>query len=390
MLMFLSSSSASCPNAPAAFAMLNGGTETVKKKAHPDRMEYAVCVWHFLVTVASIGLVCFIFDGDMPHQTDAYVMAPSGGCIQWGNGECIVQENAGNTAKLWGLLHMDERKAVGLFSSTNPAVVCLTSQIIFACLTAAHAPLRSDTARWSMMVFSFIVMGAYAVALLFLQSKWQIPGNNLLWMEVTLVVSMMANLAESPDASDLPRIIGSVFSVPMLCVASLVAAGEANAVSLRISYVGIIGVGVLWLIERISDTDETDRWHAGERSWVLWFTPWLCIIPFITVASLRLQTMAVIPDVQGWSIAALTLVLSWAIFIMMYFTACGINQILSADTQSKKADGQFGANEIMMQEEEVRCAIKTDFIGWFFYVVHQLLHSAVVLLILSGLLINAK
>ena len=100
--------------------------------------------------------------------------------------------------------------------------------------------------------------------------------------------------------------------------------------------------------------------------------------------------MAVIPDVQGWSIAALTLVLSWAIFIMMYFTACGINQILSADTQSKKADGQFGANEIMMQEEEVRCAIKTDFIGWFFYVVHQLLHSAVVLLILSGLLINAK
>ncbi len=357
--------------------MLNGGATQRETTKNPDHIEYAVCAWHLVVTIASICLVCLMFAGDAHHQTDAYVMGPSGGCMQWGNGECIVQESAGNTAKLWGMLHMEERRAVGLFSSTNPAIVCLSAQIIAACITAAYAPLQSETSRLSMRCIAFVVLCSYAVAILFLQNRWQIPGNNLIWLEITLV-GAIASFAADPMtlSSDLPRIIGSVFSVPMLCIAGLVAAGEANVVSLRISYVGILGVGVLWLIERISDAEEADRWHAAERSWALWFTPWLCVIPFATVASLRLQTMAVITDQQAWSIAELSVVVSWIFLIMVYFTACGISHILMQENETS--------------EDEVKCALKTDFIGWTFYAMHQLLHSTVVLLILIGLYLNAN
>ena len=195
------------------------------------------------------------------HRKDAYVMAASGGCLQWGNGECIVQENAGNTAKLWGMLHMEERKAVGLFSTTNAAVVCVTAQIIAMCLTVAYAPLKDYDTRRMLSGVSFAALGAFGVALFFLQKEWQIPGNNLMWLEATLICAMLsvavsntATLNSKPRQSDdVPRIIPSVFSVPMLGIAALVTAGEANAISLRISYVGMVGVAVLWLIERMGE-----------------------------------------------------------------------------------------------------------------------------------------
>lgn len=140
LLRFSSVTAARCSQPKKTVAPLSSGIV----------VEYAVCAYHCLVTVAGLCLVCIMFakkaDGEqmIQHRTDAYVMAPSGGCLQWGNGECISQENSGNAARLWGLLHMEERKAVGLFSSTNAAVVCLTAQIVAMCLTAANTQLKSE------------------------------------------------------------------------------------------------------------------------------------------------------------------------------------------------------------------------------------------------------
>ena len=86
--------------------------------------------------------------------------------------------------------------------------------------------------------------------------------------------------------------------------------------------------------------------------------------------------MAVITDQQAWSIAELSMVLSWIFLIMVYFTACGIRQILMLENETS--------------EDEVKCAVKTDIFGWAFYAMHQLLHSTVVLLILIGLYLNAN
>ena len=456
-LLLMMSPSSSAHNRPNA----NGDAAQQQRAKKPnnnnnnacstENLEYAVCIYHFLVTVAALCLVCLMFtkssaDGggviiisSIQHRTDAYVMAPSGGCLQWGNGECIVQEDAGNTAKLWGLLHMEERKAVGLFSSTNAAVVCLTAQIVAMCLTAAYAPLRSDSARWTLSMTAFLALGVFAVALFFMQSMWQIPGNNLMWLEGTLVAAMMSvatKWTRLPDYSDVPHIVASVFSVPMLGIASLVTAGEANVISLRISYVGMVGVAVLWLLQILSNADEDDRVNAAERAWVLRVTPWLCLVPFITVASLRLQTMAVLTDVQPWAIAELTLVLSWALFVLLYFTVGGIVQLMrigdrrqqwhqeqrkqqhqqnerytfyrcgSVISSNSSGGGGCGNNNNnneqpeeddddtdgeggLQQQYNLQCAPTPDCIGWVFYAMHQLLHSAVVLLILIGLYINS-
>ena len=230
------------------------------------------------------------------------------------------------------------------------------------------------------------------MALFFLQSVWQIPGNNLIWLEMTIIGALMSiansNSAPQRRSADVPLIIASVFSVPMLGIAALVTAGEANVISLRISYVGMVGVAVLWLLERLSEEDEVDRAHAAERAWALRITPWLCLVPFITVASLRLQTMAVIPEAQPWAVAELTLVLSWTLVLMLYFTACGIAQFfMDSDSEAPRAvcgDADEGGTP------PPRCTLKTDCIGCVVYAMHQLLHSAVVLLILIGLFINAN
>lgn len=448
---------------------------TQKRWIQKDVIEYVICAYHALVTIISICLVSILFfkgnDGSLitkqqnQHSTATYIMSPKGGCKLWGNGECIVVDpehnNMGNKEKLWGLLHMEERKAMGLFSSTNAAVVCLTAQLIAACLTAASAPLQSKRSRFIFSIFGIGALGVYGIALLFLQNTWQIPGNNLVWLEITLISSIMVavNLATnigcnanssgsksnnmyhgradpplqgnscSDDAENneqqQARIIGSFFSVPMLCIAGLVTAGESNAISLRISYVGLVGVAVLWLIEQMSDA-------RAEEMVALRVTPWLCLIPFIMVTSLRLQVMAVLPNDQRWAIFELSLILAWALVILIYFTISGVIYIWTVNEHTKANNNNDYQTTIIGNHDHTSVSapttdyyfvqqgqpslfsynsdgihvlntdssssyptepywkFKTEWVGYFFYAFHQLMHSAIVLLILTGLFVNAS
>ena len=407
-----------------------------------DAIEYVICAYHALVTIVSICLVSIMFFKDnndkmmQQHRAEAYIMSPSVGCKQWDNtnyyhGKCIAFENEGDDIigdkdKLWGLLHMEERKAMGLFSSTNAAVVCLTAQVIAACLTAASAPLLKNSIR---VIFSFFAVGtlaAFGTALLFLQKTWRIPGNNLIWLEIILICALMVavdlaskNASPQPeDEQQQARIIGSFFSVPMLCIAGLVTAGESNAISLRISYVGLVGVAVLWLIEQMSEARD-------EEMIALRITPWLCLIPFIIVVILRLQVMAVLPDDQRWAIFELSTLLAWALVILIYFTISGVYYIwtinsndnknntntctnaafvpasssadyyFSTTTRGGQYDGIYELNTFSYPKEENFATtvpswqLKTEFFGFCFYIFHQLMHSAIVLLILIGLFVNA-
>lgn len=272
--------------------------------------EYALCAYHGGVTLAALGLVCYIFfpGSQLSHQAHTEIFSPvcaRGGCAE---------------SPHWGEETLVRGPATGLFSNNNAPVMCLTAQFIAACLAVSYAPVA---ARDRLTKGAFGVLGAYGVALLFLRDAWQIPGNNLIWFEIMVVFAMMC-IAPVPltASAELPRIIGGAFSVPMLCVATLVATGEGDAVSLRIAYAGTMGVSLLWLMEHLRDDDEED---AGLRSVeegaiAMRATPWLCLLPFVIVACLRLDQLSVVPAVQWWALMQLGLLLTWVLCIMLYFT----------------------------------------------------------------------
>ena len=257
-------------------------------------------------------------------------------------------------ATLRGVVPLVAFPALGLFSEVNPAVLCLCAQALAVAfhLSTRTPPKRRDflldptaaaedeasppsaednddedestrQARWFLRKLSFGVLLCTAGLLLFMVERWHIPQNNLLLLELLLAVAFFStgshhhhhrrsHQQQHPELRE--AMLSTAFVLPLLCVASLVAAGEADALALLVSYVSTGGMLLLWcLLDRFQQGTEEEE---EDVAIVLRLTIWLCAIPFGFYASLRLSA---IEDGADWAAAALGLGLGWVIVLLLYF-----------------------------------------------------------------------
>jgi len=397
-------------------------------------MFTGLCLVHCILLIVVVGLVSVIFSRD-PVQplvlTEGYILIPGGsdgsnsdtdnaatatGCKVWVNGECVETvdyqfNNINNNLMLLkGKMNMAERKAIGLFSSMNAAVVCLVVQVISTVFYLTLVPVvvvatndnDYDTeSKWALRRFSFIIFVIFAILLLLMQTAWMIPSNNMLWLEILLLASMFTLGSkhkymkwwewQGEEAAAIPHILCAAFTLPALGVAVLAVAGEDNTEGLVFVYFGLLGAVLFKLLETVatvsSFTSHLDSggeiavapiMHSGNKNkkehflyepkFVARLNMWLCLIPFLALTFLRLDVIANLPSAEltptQWSLAALVFALVWFICYAIYFSFFSWKKCMCFD----------------------------DSEGGYYYclAIHHFLHASLVLLILTGFIVSTS
>ena len=307
-------------------------------------------VWCSVLTLLSFVLVCVSF-ARAPHRfavvTQAYVLVPrDAGCAAWIGNECVEFAANGSSSSfaelLSDVLPLAEHRATGLFSETNALVVSLCAEVlvlVFFLVGYGSPPLKrlpdeDDDAeelqtRWFFRKAGFALLFGFALLLFFMQGHWQLPQNNLLWLETLLFASFFAlgqrhhyyyhehnpppkrlkNRRRGAEEED-----GLVLAMPMLAVAALAAAGETDALALWLVYCSLTA-----LLAFDADVDDDDVWWVG-LNYV-----WLCVVPFVVYASLRLDALSstllpATPAPAAWAVAAVGVCLAWALLHAVWWT----------------------------------------------------------------------
>ncbi len=308
--------------------------------------------------------------------TRSYIMAPaSAGCVAWLNGGCVDADSdyfryhvSSGTGELLAvlpplpqqhkaggaLLRLEEHAASGLFSEMNPMVICLVVQAVSFALSLGL--LNDNTLILQKCALGVVLL--FAGLCLFMRERWQIPQNNLLWLECILALvfviigsrrsgaltlmgrgggrsaqswttttttttaaattSKGADNMAVPMAEALDRAFRSLISpgitTPMVSVAILALAGESDATGLLLAYAGMCGVSVLWLIEHqllmlsmmIGGAQRAGgaACAAGvaeppplpEVARLIRLNAWLCLAPALVRLGMRLDALARLPD----------------------------------------------------------------------------------------------
>jgi hypothetical protein len=325
-------------------------------------------------------------------------LAPaSAGCIAWLNGACIdadsdyfryhassgfgrLQSNGDDdAAAMMRLLQLEEHAASGLFSEMNPMVICLVVQAVSLALSMGllvdPTPLMQRGALGVVLLFGGLC--------LFMRERWQIPQNNLLWLEAVLALvfvligsrrggasvlvmwgggaaDFQQQHVPAPVVEELDRafrgLISPGITTPMVSVAVLALGGESDAAGLLLAYGGMCGVSLLWLIEHqlllgyacasypppslllaassphaapkgcgdVASGEETPPLFG--IALVTRLNAWLCITPALVRVGMRLDAiMARLPSgappaPATWIVGALVLVLCWLLLTMAYLS----------------------------------------------------------------------
>jgi len=251
-------------------------------------------------------------------------------------------------------------------------------QVISTVFYLALAPVRDQDLSWAMRRFSFITFVFFAILILLMQTTWLIPSNNILWLEVLLLACMFTLGSKhkylkwwewgGEGFSDIPHVLSAAFTVPSLGVIALVVAGEDNTEGLIIVYFGLVGSILFKLLEIVSfcdyyncshydDDDENNKkkknmgqqlvedsnnesknkkninynvyqYNISEPIFVARLNMWLCLIPFIALASLRFEAISNLPSEltpTHWGFAALVYALIWFLCSALYFTVSSYN-----------------------------------------------------------------
>jgi hypothetical protein len=321
-------------------------------------------------------------EGEALFPAASYILAPShgSGCLAWLNGACVavrrLEEKNGESRPqddwhaLTGTLTLEEHTATGLFSEMNPLVVCLVVQAISTALSLGTQNGATTQTRWLLQKFGLGVLLFFAGLLLFMQHKWRIPANNLLWLEATLVVAFALlamkhtfslnqdgaslALAEAEEeawragrglgacimADNYDSILAPAVTTPMLGVAVLSMAGQNDASVLLFTYATTCGVSLLWFVERhllararaqLQWRQTQPRQHEaggglsldlGHMSLVLRLNMWLCVTPFVIRAVAQLHDMLQLPSAvrPQWVVAALVVTVVWFLYDVCLYT----------------------------------------------------------------------
>jgi hypothetical protein len=208
-------------------------------------------------------------------------------------------------------LKLEEHAASGLFSEMNPVIICLAVQAVsFALSLGTVSEPRTTTGRLIGHKCSLVIVLFFGCLLQIMRERWQIPQNNLLWIEAILVLvfvligtkhhtglaatwgnitlgalmggnSDAGNDDQSLEAEEEQRafqkeivqtgrnLISPGITTPMLGVAVLAQGGESDASALLLSYVGMCCVSVLWVIEHrmlSAGVPGSSRFTNGVRS----------------------------------------------------------------------------------------------------------------------------
>ena len=272
-----------------------------------------VVVEGILVTTALV-LVCILF-------ATAYVAVPTyaispenAGCRAWVEGECLSVDPP-SWGALAGTVPVAERRALGLFSEMNSAIIALCAQALATALSvgllshlsrwATTLPEQKEDAHWFFRKAGLTLLLACAVLLLVMQDAWAIPQNHLLWLELLLGAGVMVLWRVRNANWWMTGLVVNAFAMPALCVASLSAAGEPDTETLLLTYGGLCGLPLVLLGGASERTDSP--WPMGNTVVVL-------AVPFTVFASLRLNAPL---EPAGWATAALALSLAWVLGTML-------------------------------------------------------------------------
>jgi len=294
-------------------------------------------VWCSVLTLLSFVLVCVSF-ARAPHRfavvTQAYVLVPrDAGCAAWIGNECVEFAANGSSSSfaelLSDVLPLAEHRATGLFSETNALVVSLCAEVLVMVFFLVgytqreeepqQPPAEDDTlqTRWFFRKAGFALLFGFALLLFFMQGHWQLPQNNLLWLETLLFASFFV-LGQQHHHYYQEKPLGSgglVLAMPMLAVAAMAAAGETDALALWMVYCSLTA---LLAFDNADNND--DGWWVGLNYL------WLCVLPFVVYASLRLDALSstllpATPAPAAWAVAALGVCLAWALLHAVWRTA---------------------------------------------------------------------
>ena len=227
---------------------------------------------------------------------------------------------------LEGAMPVTMRRARGLFADVNVPVACLVAQTV----AAALLPDRR--------VGGLLVAGT-SILLLFMQPNWHISFSALLWLQLVLMVTFFAAGSRVRDAL-LP------LSMPVLAVSALAMAGERDSMGLTTVYLALCGMPLIWSVfHRLADSSSD-----GER-WVLGAQAWMSVIPYFVRGGLVLSTTAA----PAWAYAGLVFAIVWIGALLVGLSAWAY---LTPATQTG------------------------------LYILHQLAHAALLLLLLCGAFIS--
>ena len=277
-------------------------------------------VLHCVVLIVSFVLVSLLFAHEHAGlQRAAFAIAPP-------------ETPSSFIETLRGVAPLVASPALGLFSEVNPAVLCLCAQ---ALAVAFHLNARSPKPRWDsaeaeddeeeegtrqahwfLRKLSFGVLVCTAGLLLFMSERWRIPQNNLLLLELLLAVAFFfTGSNHHPHPHEMREaMLSAAFVLPLLCVASLAAMGEADVLALLISYASLGSLLLLWCL--LDHFQCAAMEEEQDVTVVLRLTMWLCAVPFGFYASLRLSSSSA----PGWATAGLGLGLGWVVILLLYFT----------------------------------------------------------------------
>ncbi len=391
-----------------------------------------ICAANALLLVAAFVIVSAFFADAQKRQQKAlfpvasYNIAPAtAGCLAWLRGACVASSGDKDDAveeeaayRYWraltGTLALDEQRATGLFSEMNPLVICLVVQAITTALDLGQQFGASMQTRWLLQRMGLAVLLFFACLLLFMQSRWRIPQNNLLWLEGMLALAfgvlgvkhrlnfnegtLTESQADNTDnnneedyndaansSSNYEALFAPAITTPMMGVAVLALAGLDDAAVLVLTYASLCGVSVLWLLERrmllLLAAAHKQREDVEHTLKVLRLNMWLCITPFIIRASAQFYDMGQLPSAvrPQWVIAALALTLVWFLWDVIIFVVAHDDAeyaaAAAADDNNNDDDGDA--------QTPLQCALNAALIG-----MHYALYATVMLLVLLGVFLE--
>ena len=355
------------------------------------RLVWTIQAMNGLLFLVSLALVSVLFaspgDADfLSHLTvgRGYALGPrDAGCVAWLDNECVKHEDEAASRQwqaLAGTLPLSEHVGSGLFSENNPAVICLVAQGLFTAFDLCWAAYGT-AACWMCRKVSLGLLAALAALLLFMQTRWRIPTNNLLWLELGLAIAFSL-IGHGKHAYGRRYtfaqmrylgLLGPAFATPMLGVAALAAAQESDVMAFALSYIALCGVSNLWLLDSGYPQEQEEAAAAeaydpdGSTLWVTRVNMWLLLVPFTLYASLRLQTLTPLlgtDAVPRWAYAGLVLCTLWFGLMVAWFTLLGLLRLNWR---------LYGSRD---------CLNGTTLL---FSLMHRGMHAAVLLLILAGM-----
>jgi hypothetical protein len=260
-------------------------------------------------------------------------------CTLWVDGMCMpltssVTESAAHT--LAGTLPEYESPSMGLLSSVHPAFLCLAVSVLsFAFSLQSHGISEySESTLQILKHIAIVFLAVYGALYLFIQERWALPANNVLLVEVcahpllrlallTLFVFGQAlhvlgllflgtysfhAVETDEDAESYEEhvlIVNVLLTYPLLAVAVLATAGLDDTV-MHVTVFASLTLAVVLLL--VGSIEAHTRKSAGQVYVALLSSFWMCGLPFIVAAALRLHYLHSVPG-ASWATVALCLTL---------------------------------------------------------------------------------